>query len=200
MDLHKFLIEDPYIDFSHPLIQKKARELFSDLASDIEKTRSAYEFVLDDIPHSFDIRADIITAKASDVLKYGTGICHAKANLLTALLRSENIPTGFCFQHVTLASDDSLGYCVHCFNAVFLQNRWVKLDARGNTNGKNALFCLETPILAFQNRKEFDEYFWKGIYAAPYSETMRMLGKATSLKDIVDNIPDTITETPDIPE
>ncbi len=86
------------------------------------------------------------------------------------------------------------------FTAVFLQNRWVKLDARGNTNGKNALFCLETPILAFQNRKEFDEYFWKGIYAAPHYETMRMLGKATSLKDIVDNIPDTITETPDIPE
>ncbi|WP_319379251.1 transglutaminase family protein [uncultured Methanocorpusculum sp.] len=193
-----FLREDPYVDLSHPLIREKAGELFSDLSSDIEKTRTAYEFVRDEIPHSFDIKAEIITAKASDVLKYRTGICHAKANLLAALLRTENIPKGFCFQHLTLADDDSLGYCVHCFNAVFLQNRWIKLDARGNTNGKDARFSLETPILAFQNRKEYDEYFWKGIYAAPDPATMRMLDTASSLKDLVDHFPDTITETPDI--
>jgi len=200
MDLHKFLIEDQYVDLSHPLIQKKACELFSDPVSDIEKVRTAYEFVRDDIPHSFDIRADIITAKASDVLNYRTGICHAKANLLAAFLRSESIPTGFCFQHVTLADDDSLGYCVHCFNAVFLQNRWIRLDARGNTNGKDARFSLETPKLAFPNRKEYDEYFWKGIYAAPHPATMRMLDTALSLIDVIDNIPDTVTEIPDIPD
>ena len=200
MDLHKFLREDPYVDFSHPLIQEKAEELLSGFSSDIEKTRAAYEFVRDDIPHSFDIKADIITAKASDVLRYRTGICHAKANLLAALLRSQKIPTGFCFQHLTLADDNSLGYCVHCFNAVFLQNRWIKLDARGNTNGKNARFSLETPILAFPNRKEYDEYFWKGIYAAPHPATMQMLDTALSLKDVIDKLPDTITETPDIAE
>ncbi|ABN07224.1 transglutaminase domain protein [Methanocorpusculum labreanum Z] len=200
MDMHKFLREDPYIDFSHPLIREKVEDLFSDLSSDIEKTRKAYEFVRDEIPHSFDIQADIITAKASDVLKFRTGICHAKANLLAALLRSEGIPTGFCFQHLTLAGDDSLGYCVHCFNAVFLQKRWIKLDARGNINGKDAQFSLETPILAFQNRTEYDEYFWKGIYAAPHPATMQVLDTASSLKDVVDNFPETITETPDIHE
>lgn len=200
MTVDRFLAEDPYVDFTHPLIQEKARELFSDVTSDSEKVRAAYLFIRDEIPHSFDIRSDIITAKASDVLLHKTGICHAKANLLAALLRSQNIPAGFCFQHMTLAGDDSLGYCVHCFNAVFLENHWIKLDARGNKKGIEAQFSLEIPKLAFQNRTEYDEYFWPGIYAAPHTLTMRMLENALSLQDIIDNIPDTITETPDIPE
>ena len=200
MTVTRFLAEDPYVNFSHPLIQKKARELFSDVTSEVEKARAAYLFVRDEIPHSFDIRSDIITAKASDVLFHKTGICHAKANLLAALLRSQNIPAGFCFQHVTLADDESLGYCVHCFNAVFLEDHWIKLDARGNTRGIDAQFSLETPKLAFRNRSGYDEYFWPGIFAAPHSPTMRMLEKASSLQDIIDNIPETLSESPDISE
>lgn len=180
--------------------RKKAGELFSDETSDREKALTAYLFVRDEIPHSFDIGADIITAKASDVLHHKTGICHAKANLLAALLRSQNIPAGFCFQHLTLADDDTLGYCVHCFNAVFLEDHWIKLDARGNTKGICAQFSLEKPKLAFQNRGGYDEYFWPGIFASPHPETMRMLEKASSIQDIIDNIPDTLTETPDISE
>lgn len=200
MTVDKFLAEDLYVDFSHPLIQKKAGELFSDETSDREKALTAYLFVRDEIPHSFDIGADIITAKASDVLHHKTGICHAKANLLAALLRSQNIPAGFCFQHLTLADDGTLGYCVHCFNAVFLEDHWIKLDARGNTKGICAQFSLEKPKLAFQNLGGYDEYFWPGIFASPHPETMRMLEKASSIQDIIDNIPDTLTETPDISE
>ena len=200
MTVTRFLAEDPYVNFSHPLIQKKARELFSDVTSEVEKARAAYLFVRDEIPHSFDIRSDIITAKAADVLFHKTGICHAKANLLAALLRSQNIPAGFCFQHVTLADYESLGYCVHCFNAVFLEDHWIKLDARGNTRGIDAQFSLETPKLAFRNRSGYDEYFWPGIFAAPHSPTMRMLEKASSLQDIIDNIPETLSESPDISE
>ena len=62
--------------------------------TDTEKAKIAYEYVRDEIPHSFAIDSKIITAKASDVLRYKTGICHAKANLLAALLRSQSIPVG----------------------------------------------------------------------------------------------------------
>ncbi len=80
------------------------------------------------------------TAKASDVLMYKTGICHAKANLLAALPRSQCIPTGFRFQRITLADDESMGYCVHCYNTVWLGKTWGKLDARGNTNARTRSF------------------------------------------------------------
>ena len=127
-----------------------------------------------------------------------TGICHAKSNLLAALLRLEGIPVGFCFQHITLANDDSLGYCVHCYNAIFIDKLWIKVDARGNTNGKSAQFSLGEPILAFPNRKEYDEYYWSGIFASPHTDTMKILDKAESLQDVFDNLPDYVLEIPDV--
>jgi Transglutaminase-like enzymes, putative cysteine proteases len=200
MNLSEFLKENEYVNYTAENIVLKAEELFKGIDNDIEKTKIAYEYVRDEILHSFDIEAKIITTKASDVLKYKTGICHAKANLLAALLRSQNIPTGFYFQHITLADDNSLGYCVHAYNGVYLQNKWIKLDARGNTNGKNAQFSLEEPMLAFPNRSEYDEYFWKGIYASPHMDTMKMLEDAKTIQDIIDNIPDYVNELPDIEE
>ena len=198
MNMNIFLDENYYIDFSSTIIQAKAKTLFYGIDDSVEKTKIAYEYVRDEIPHTFDIPSDIITAKASDVLLYSTGICHAKANLLAALLRAQNIPAGFCFQHLTLSSDDSLGYCVHCYNAIFTNNRWIKVDARGNTNGINAQFSLNEPQLAFLNRSSYNEYFWNGIYSKPHLDTMLMLEKANSLQDILDNIPDYVLEKPDI--
>jgi transglutaminase-like putative cysteine protease len=199
-NLNAFLAEDKYVDFSAQNIQDKAVELFNGITDDIQKASIAYEFVRDEISHSFDINAKIITAKASDVLKHKTGICHAKANLLAALLRSQRIPSGFCFQHITLMNDDSAGYCVHCYNAVVLEGRWIKLDARGNKTGVNAQFSLNEPVLAFPCRPQYDEYLWTGIYVAPHIETMRMLEQANSLEYIIKNIPDKITLPPDMEE
>ena len=200
IEVNLFLQEHKYIDFSSPNIQAKAAELFGGLHDDIRKAETAYEFVRDEIPHSFDIKSDTITAKASDVLNQKTGICHAKANLLAALLRSQGIPAGFCFQHITLTDDDSMGYAVHCYNAIYLGGRWINVDARGNKPGINAQFSLAKPILAFRCRPEYDEYFWPGIYAAPHDETMQMLERAKDLQDVFFNIPDTVSELPDITE
>jgi len=198
MDNTIFLVENKYIDFSSMIIQDKVKNLFHGIDSDVEKTKMAYEYVRDEIPHTFDIQSDTITAKASDVLIYNTGICHAKANLLAALLRAQNIPTGFCFQRLTLSDNDSLGYCIHCYNAIFIDNHWIKVDARGNTNGKNAQFSLAEPQLAFENRSNYDEYYFEGIYANPHLDTMLMLDKANSLQDVINNIPDYVMEKPDL--
>lgn len=200
MDLSIFLAEDEYVDFSSAMIKEKAYELFHNVNTDTEKVKIVFEFVRDKIPHSFDIRAKVITARASDVLTNKTGICHAKANLFAALLRLESIPVDFCFQRMTIAKDDSLGYAVHCYNAIFIDYHWIKVDASGQANGKNAQFSLTEPVLAFPVREEYDEYFWAGIYARPHSDTMQMLDKAKSLQDIRDNIPDYVNEPPDISE
>jgi transglutaminase-like putative cysteine protease len=196
--LHSFLRDTEYVDFSAPIVLEKARALFDRDFDDIQKARVAYEFVRDNIPHSFDINAAVITIKASEVLLHSTGICHAKANLLAALLRSQGIPTGFCFQRLTRLVDDSKGYLVHCYNAVWLDGHWVKLDARGNTNGKNAQFSLGEPILAFPCRPQYQEYFLPGIYAKPHEESMNALKRAASLQDVLENLPDAVNETPDV--
>ena len=159
INLELFLCENEYIDYSSENIIKLSKELFTEKYSVYDKAKIAFEFVRDEIPHSCDIKTEIITSKASSVLRYRTGICHAKSNLLTALLRSQNIPTGFCYQHLTFADDDSQGYCLHSFNAIYINNNWIRVDARGNKNGINAQFSIDEPILAYKNRPEYDEYF-----------------------------------------
>lgn len=186
----EFLVSDDFVNFDHPAVAQKAAALARGLSGDVEKARAAYLFVRDEIPHSFDIGADIVTARASDVLERGTGICHAKSNLLAALLRFMGIPAGFRFQHLTLMDDDSRGYCLHCFNAVFLDGGWIELDARGNTNGKCARFSVGEPVLAFPNRPEYDEYFFAGIFTVPDAPTMALLARAKTLDEVIEGLPE----------
>ena len=198
--MRRFLQETKYIDYKSENIQLEAISLFSAEMSEPEKVKIAYEFVRDKIPHSFDCNADVVTAKASDVLKYKTGICFAKANLLAALLRSQGIPAGICYQRLTLADDDSQGYCIHAYNAAFVDGKWIKFDARGNKPGVNAQFSLEEPILAFPVRPEYDECFYPGMYSSPYLPTMQILEEATCIQDVWDHIPDEMAQAPDIVE
>ena len=193
----RFLEYSTWIDWPDEAIRTLAEQLFHSGMTPCEKAQTAYHFVRDAIPHSFDCKAQVITARASEVLAHKTGICHAKANLLAALLRLENIPAGFCYQHITLLDDDSKGYCLHCLNAIRLESRWVYVDARGNTKGKNACFSLEKPVLAFANRSGFDEYFFPGVYAGPDAPTMALLERATSLQEILDGLPDRPAAEPD---
>lgn len=45
--------------------------------------QNAYEFVRDQITHSWDVRATVVSKTASEVLQNGTGICWVKSCLLT---------------------------------------------------------------------------------------------------------------------
>lgn len=85
--LTDYLIETENVNFNHPTIQKKIKELFYEGLSDVEKIKIIYEFVRDEISHSWDIQATTVTRTASEVLEQGTGICYAKSNLLAALFR-----------------------------------------------------------------------------------------------------------------
>ena len=187
-EMEEFLANTYYVDYMAENIQKKAKELFSEEMTDVQKAEKAFLFVRDEIPHSFDCNATVVTARASDVLEQKTGICHAKSNLLAALLRSQGIPAGFRYEHLTLADDDSLGYCLHCYNAVYLERKWIELDARGNKPGVDAQFSLNERKLAFMPREEYDEYFLEGIFDKPDEATMERLDKAKNLQDVVNGL------------
>lgn len=195
-----FIQETSYIDYSSPIVREQAKALFKSVNSELEKVRIAFEFVRDEITHSMDVNAAVVTAKASDVLKHKTGICHAKANLLAALLRSQKIPTGMCYQHLTKKEDDSEGYCVHCFNAVHVGHRWIKLDARGNNDRINVTFSLHDPAIAFINRPQYNEFFWPGIFANPHRASMNALEAAKNMEELLKALPDHMLEDPDILE
>lgn len=175
--INDYLLELPEVNYSHPLIQDKAKELFHFSQSEIEKAKIAFEYVRDEIAHSYDILGKQVTCIASDVLKYKEGICYAKANLLAALLRSQGIPTGFCYQRLMLFDTPESGYCIHALNAVFFTsvNKWVRLDARGNKEGVDAQFSMDEEKIAFSVQEENGEKDYPVIYVKPNPKTIAVL-------------------------
>lgn len=177
----KYLSFSRYINGDDPSIQRKATELKNCSENEIELVKNIYHFVRDEIKHSWDAQDKRVTVTSTDVLKEKVGICWAKANLLTALLRANNIPTGICYQRLTLGDTPDSGYCIHALNAVYIKtiDKWIRLDARGNKAGVNAEFSLDREQLAFEIRTEYDEIDYEIIYAEPLKITMDVLENST---------------------
>ena len=83
-----------------------------------EKIKAAFDFVRDQIPHSGDIGSHKITHTASEALQEGEGVCYVKSMLLAALLRSQGIAVGLCYQRLARAND----HIIHALNAVYLSD------------------------------------------------------------------------------
>jgi len=158
-DLSDYLKETDCIDYTNPLVAKKANELKASSFDRLDYIEKAYNFVRDEIPHTWDAKLTVVSRNAGDVLKNKTGICWTKSCLLAALLRANNIPAGISYQYLTRADDAGEGYIIHALNTVYIDSlkKWIRLDARGNKAGVRAEFSLEKEILAFQARPEFGE-------------------------------------------
>ncbi len=157
--LSEYLNETPSINYSHLLIKAKIKDLREKSDSQIDYIKNAYEFVRDNITHSWDVKAQVVSKNAAEVLKNGTGICWTKSCLLAALLRGNGIPAGISYQKLTRADDDSDGYIIHALNTVYIPElqKWIRLDARGNKATVHAQFSLEEEKLAFPAREEYSE-------------------------------------------
>jgi transglutaminase-like putative cysteine protease len=179
--LEEYLVETEEVDYSHLSIKEKATELYYQSYNEDDFVKRAYEFVRDEISHSWDIQSSRITCKASEALFFKEGICYAKSNLLCAILRSKGIPTGFCYQRLTIGDTPDTGYCIHALNAVYLKSigRWVRLDARGNKVNVNAEFSIDEEKLAFSVREEYNEVDHSEIYKRANSKTINALKQNT---------------------
>lgn len=175
--MQDYLQETDSINYSDPSIVQLGQRLFKEEQSEIDKTKTVFEFVRDRIFHSWDIQHTKVTCAASEVLEQREGICYAKSHLFAALLRSQQIPTGFCYQRLMLFDSPEKGYCIHALNAVFLTlpNRWIRLDARGNKPGINAQFSINQEQLAFSVNEATGEKNYPTIYYRPHSKTLAVL-------------------------
>ena len=158
-----------YVNFDAPEVKAKADELMKKSANDILLIKNTYEFVRDEIKHSWDAQDPRVTVTASDVLREGVGICWAKANLLAALLRANNVPSGFSYQKLTLGDTPDTGYCIHAMNTVYVPSyaKWVRIDARGNNENVHAEFSLEEEKLAFKVTSEGEMDFHNNLSEQP---------------------------------
>jgi transglutaminase-like putative cysteine protease len=188
-DIRDYLKDSEIMDYSNSRIQEKALELSLGSKNQFETIKNIYEFVRDEIPHSLDIHGQKVTFKASEVLNNAQGICFAKSNLLAAMLRFLGVPTGFCYQRLTHEG----GYILHGLNAVFLDNKWYRLDARGNREDVNAQFSVDGEKLAFPVSKE-GEIDYPGIYGKPVESVIAAFNGAETVDELMEKIPDRLIE------
>jgi transglutaminase-like putative cysteine protease len=190
--MQAFLKPCSIIDFMHPAVAAKAAELRV-LATDetldaCGTARRCFEFVRDRIAHSGDIRSDLVTLKASDVLAGGTGWCFAKSHLLAALLRANGLPAALCYQR--LQKDGKGAYTLHGLNAVYLpEHGWYRCDPRGNKPGVDAQFTPPVEQLAWAAH-DTGEFDFSGRYAEPVAAVVGCLTECDSYRQVYDNLPD----------
>lgn len=184
-----FLASSAIIDFDHPLVAEKALALAAGESDTLTIARRCFEFVRDEIHHSWDYRQNPVTCKASDVLRHATGFCYAKSHLLAALLRANGIPAGLCYQRISLG-DSGPPYCLHGLNAVFLEDfGWYRIDARGNKPGVDAQFCPPREMLAFAIR-EHNERDLPEIWSEPLTVVTAALERHSDITVLYADLPD----------
>ena len=185
-ELNAFLKPTPWIDFDGPEIQAHLAAHPADVRPEEAIIRDTFEFVRDRIAHSWDIGSRRVTGPASEVLRFGEGICYAKAHLLAALLRGRGIPSGLCYHRLTLGDTPETGHCLHALNTVYVHSRqkWIRLDARGNKPGVDAQFSLDKERLAFAVRPECGEIDYGVNLAEPPAIIRRTLEERTDCREM----------------
>jgi transglutaminase-like putative cysteine protease len=135
LNMNGYLSPTFYIDFDNNDVIEFAKDCCKDLTTDMEKAKVLYYSVRDGIrydPYSIDQSTE--SMKASVILKRKYGYCVAKAIVLTALLRSQNIPARLGFSDVknhlnTKRLKELMGtdlFIDHGYVEIYLNEKWVK--------------------------------------------------------------------------
>ncbi|HKV06473.1 MAG TPA: transglutaminase family protein [Candidatus Acidoferrales bacterium] len=191
-----FLRATDVIDWKHPAVLARAKELSIGARDAREVARRCFEWVRDNIEHSSDFHRNPVTCSASEALQQGTGYCYAKSHLLAGLLRANGIPAGFCYQRLSI-DDSGPPYSLHGLNAVYLQEfGWYRVDPRGNKPGVDAQFSPPVERLAF--RLNFpEERLFPEILADPLPVVVNALRAHATWDSMYRNLPD--WEQPSLP-
>jgi transglutaminase-like putative cysteine protease len=192
--MEKYLRASEVVDWSEPEIVELAQQIAAGQETAMAIAKACFEWVRDEIHHSFDYQMNPVTCRASDVLKYRTGYCYAKSHLLAALLRANQIPAGFCYQRLSL-DDQGAPYSLHGFNAIHLPEiGWYRVDARGNKKGVNAQFAPPQEQLAFKLQFP-EEADFHAIFSEPLQMIVEALQAQTTWDAMLRHLPDLALET-----
>jgi transglutaminase-like putative cysteine protease len=166
-----YLGADAVINWDSPEI----RTLADSLGVNQGKTRfarEAYNYVRDEIQHSLDAKDRRVTVTATQTLQEKVGLCFSKTHLLAALLRSQGIPTGFCYQRL---NDGEGGFAIHGLVATYLDDQWHRQDPRGNKPGVNAQFSVIEEQLAWSVDGGAGEIDYPTIFTIPHPAVIAAL-------------------------
>ncbi len=185
-----YLAATPIVDFNHPAVAALAAALAEAAVDGNDIIARCFTWVRDQVGHSADIGATAVTCSASQALHHRTGICFAKSHLLAALLRANGIPSGFCYQRLSIEGGPDGPHSLHGLNAVWIQDGWFRIDARGNRHDIDAQFTPPVERIAFQPDTTHGEYDLPGVLAEPLPSVVLALQSAQSIPQLWAKLPD----------
>jgi len=148
--MEKYLRSTEIIDWDHPDVKDLAGSLSAGAKDKEDIARRCFNWVRDNIKHSFDYQLSPVTCNASDVLAAGTGYCYAKSHLLVALLRAKGIHAGLCYQRLSRESNGP-PFVLHGLVAAYITPYgWYRIDPRGDRPDIAARFTPPVERLAFK--------------------------------------------------
>ena len=187
--LARYLASSEIIDWHHPEVSAKARELANGCKGDAEIALRCFLFVRDEIFHSWDHRMNPVTLNASEVLRHKTGFCFAKSHLFAALLRANGIPAGLCYQRL-VSGEFGQPFFLHGLNAVYLKDfGWYRADARGIKPGHDTQFTPPFEALPYVARAP-GEAELPEIWDEPLPFVVDTLTRYTDIEQVRRHLPD----------
>ncbi len=187
--MEEYLQVSEVVDWQHPKVREIANKIASRHQTLEGIAKACFEWVRDEIYHSYDYQMNPITCRASDVLKYKTGYCFAKSHLLAGLLRANGIPAGFCYQRLSI-NDNGEPYSLHGFNAIYLPEiGWYRVDARGNRKGVDTHFSPPKEQLAYKIQLP-EEAEFQEIFSEPLTLVIEALQTYSAWDNMLVNLPD----------
>ncbi len=192
--MEEYLQVSEVIDWQHPTILQLAQQIRAEYSTSVAIAQASFEWVRDCIKHSVDYKMNPVTCRASDVLKHRTGYCYAKSHLLAALLRANGIPTGFCYQRLSI-QDDGEPFSLHGYNAIYLSEfGWYRVDARGNRPDIDAQFMPPEEKLAYGIRLNGEANF-QNILPEPLPIVVEALQHHSTWDEMLCHLPDISLES-----
>ncbi len=160
---------------THPAIRTRARELVQGAHDESEQITNLYRYVRDEIAHSVDIGQTKLIWKPAQIILSGHALCFGKSLLLTALCRVIGIPAGLCYQRI---KKEDGAYVLHGLTGIWFEEdeRWIRLDARGNKPGIDAAFNPHgEEQIAYPIIHDPGEWMDPHIYAEPWDSVIHLL-------------------------
>jgi transglutaminase-like putative cysteine protease len=187
MNLAPFLVSSAVIDSDHHSVRQLAGSVCRQ--DQLRTIRATYELVRDRFAHSYDIGAAEVSVSASDVIRHGHGICFAKAHLLAALLRANDIAAGFCYQKLEREDQGPPETCLHGLSAVWYDGRWCRLDPRGNKPNTAGPFDPDCERLAYSIDAGRGERDYRDVFAEPLPCVLAALRGSRTVSELDRNLP-----------
>ena len=141
-----FLYSNQYVNFSDDSrVVAKAAELTEGLTTDLDKVTEIYHYVINNITYDYQLAATVASGYLPDVdavLESGKGICFDYAAVMSAMLRSQNIPcklivgyAGTVYHAWINVYIEGVGWVDHLI--YFNGEDWSMMDPTFVSNGKN---------------------------------------------------------------